>query len=136
MVWSTLWPRLYSCRSTPCLTINQAIKHPTNLFLAVPGCCKVAFRNDDGSIDVILSDGRIRQEIPPTELRLITRSGLGVIGDPEELEGKLSLARPGYAVLLLLDAVNVDHKSEELIPWRQGKPKSIKHRSIPSRSTR
>lgn len=38
---------------------------------------EVAHRNPDGSVDVILSDGRMRPEVPPSELRFIGRLNQG-----------------------------------------------------------
>lgn len=38
---------------------------------------EVAHRNPDGSVDVILSDGRLRPEVPPSELRFIGRLNQG-----------------------------------------------------------
>lgn len=57
---------------------------------------KVGFRNADGSLDVILSDGRIRPEVPPEELRLITRHRSVVDVEPEEREGTVPLWSSRY----------------------------------------
>lgn len=34
---------------------------------------EVAHRNPDGSLDVILSDGRMRQDVPVAEIRFVDR---------------------------------------------------------------
>lgn len=61
---------------------------------------KVALRNVDGSLDVILSDGRIRQEVPPEDLRLITRNGPIADNEPEEPEGTMPLWSSRYVIRL------------------------------------
>ncbi|CAM9851239.1 unnamed protein product, partial [Laminaria digitata] len=42
---------------------------------------EVAHRNPDGSVDVILSDGRMRQEVPLSEIRSSEVKRGGEIGD-------------------------------------------------------